>query len=125
MKKPVKLTDVELELMTPLWKLGEGTVNDVLRELPAGRKLAYTSVSTVLRILESKKILKSRKEGRGHVYVPVLSREDYETFALNNLVTKVFDGAASSLVQRLLDASEISEDELKSIRKLLDEKMRG
>jgi predicted transcriptional regulator len=49
------LTETELELMTILWKLGEGSVNDVLAELPQGRDLAYTSVSTILRILEQKK----------------------------------------------------------------------
>ncbi len=57
------LTKVELELMTILWRLGEGSVTHVLGELPDGRDLAYTSVSTILRILEQKKILKARKEG--------------------------------------------------------------
>ena len=68
------LTEVELELMTALWKLGEGSVADVLETLPKERKLAYTSVSTILRILEQKKVLKARKEGRGHVYVPMLEK---------------------------------------------------
>ena len=68
------LTEVELELMTILWKKGEGSVADVIEGLPKDRNLAYTSVSTILRILEQKGALKTRKEGRGHVYIPALKK---------------------------------------------------
>ncbi len=67
------LTETELELMTPLWKMGEGSVNDILAKLPKERKLAYTSVSTIIRILEQKEVVASRKEGRGHIYFPLIS----------------------------------------------------
>ena len=56
------LTKTELELMNLLWDLGEGSVRDVMAALPQDRDLAYTSVSTILRILEKKEFLKSRKE---------------------------------------------------------------
>lgn len=118
------LTEVELELMGILWKIGEGSVNDVLDALSERRKLAYTSVSTILRILEQKKVLGSRKEGRGHVYFPVLVKEKYEAASLHHLVSKVFDGAPSSLVRRLLETEKLSEDELKSIRLLLNERLK-
>ncbi|HEY0706619.1 MAG TPA: BlaI/MecI/CopY family transcriptional regulator, partial [Polyangia bacterium] len=59
------LTEVELELMTILWQLGGGTVNEVMAALPEGRTLAYTSVSTILRILEQKGVLSAEKVGRG------------------------------------------------------------
>lgn len=121
--KPQKLlTEVELELMGILWKHGEGTVNDVLAALPPERKLAYTSVSTMLRILEGKGVLGSRKAGRGHIYHPLLSKDEYEATSLNHLVTKVFDGAPSSLVRRLLEDGNLSEEELASIRALFDER---
>lgn len=74
-KTTTKLTEVELELMGYLWKLNEATVNDVVSALPEARKLAYTSVSTMLRILEQKGVVDSRKEGRGHVYFPNLRKK--------------------------------------------------
>jgi predicted transcriptional regulator len=113
------LTEVELELMTLLWQLGEGTVHDVLRMLPSARALAYTSVSTVLRILVGKGILVVRKEGRGHVYVPRVSKAEYEATSLRHMVRHVFDGAPDALVRRLLQAEELDEQKLAAIRGVL------
>src|SRR5437867_13042111 len=97
-----RLTHVELELMTVLWRLGSGTVGDVLEKLPADRRLAYTSVSTVLRILEKKGVLSSRKQGRGHVYIPCITRREYESWSVQDLVARLFDGAPAALVRTLL-----------------------
>lgn len=113
------LTDVELELVTPLWQLGEGTVHDVLRMLPATRALAYTSVSTVLRILVGKGVLVVRREGRGHVYVPRVSKAEYEATSLRHIVQHVFDGAPDALVRRLLEAEELDDRKLAAIRAAL------
>jgi len=117
------LTEVELELMGILWRLGQGTVNDVLAQLPANRKLAYTSVSTILRILEQKKIVGTEKAGRGHIYLPQLSKETYEAMSLRHLVKKVFNDAPTSLVRRLIESENISDHELKLIRSILDERL--
>jgi predicted transcriptional regulator len=114
-----RLTDVELELMTILWRVGEATVADVLTELPPGRDLAYTSVSTVLRILEGKSVVTARKEGRGHVYVPVLGKSEYEAHAVRDVVNRVFAGVPVAMVRQLLDSIELSEDDLGEVRKLL------
>jgi predicted transcriptional regulator len=122
MAKPPReklLTDVELELMTPLWQLGEGTVHDVLGTLPSARTLAYTSVSTVLRILVGKGVLSVRKEGRGHVYVPRISKAEYEATSLRHIVQRVFDGAPDALVRRLLETEELDQQKLAAIRTLL------
>ena len=122
MAKPPRqklLTDVELELMTALWQLGEGTVHDVLATLPSARTLAYTSVSTVLRILVGKGVLVVRKEGRGHVYVPRISKAAYEATSLRHIVQRVFDGAPDALVRRLLEIEELTEEKLAAIRALL------
>jgi predicted transcriptional regulator len=116
---PRLLTEVELELMTILWRLGEGTVTDVLAALPPERPLAYTSVSTILRILEKKDVLATRKQGRGHVYVPRFTKEVYEAFTLEDLITRVFDGAPSALVRRLVDTKKLSDQELADLRALL------
>jgi BlaI family transcriptional regulator, penicillinase repressor len=114
-----RLTDVELELMTILWRLGEGSVNDVIGELPRERELAYTSVSTILRILETKCVLEARKEGRGHVYVPQFGKADYEARVVRDVVERVFQGVPLALVRQLLDSGELTDTDLREVRKLL------
>ena len=119
-QKSKMLTDVELELMTILWRIGEGSVAHVMAELPEGRDLAYTSVSTILRILEQKKILKTRKEGRGHIYTPVLSKTDYEAKTVKHVMENVFEGAPISLIRTLLDTVNLGNDELEEIKKIIE-----
>lgn len=113
------LTDTELELMTILWRLGEGSVSQVMTQLSEQRNLAYTSVSTILRILEQKGILKTRKEGRGHIYIPQVSKSDYEAKTIRHVVDRVFDGTPVALVRQLLDAVELNENDVKELKKLL------
>jgi predicted transcriptional regulator len=117
------LTQVELELMSILWKMGAGTVHDVLEQLPPQRALAYTSVSTVLRILETKGFLDTRKEGRGHQYLPAISKTSYESTTVQDVVTRVFDGTPTTLVRRLLEVGDLSRDDLREIQALLEEKL--
>lgn len=119
--KEKQLTDVELELMTILWKLGEGNVADVIATLPKDRDLAYTSVSTILRILEQKEIVKTRKEGRGHTYIPLLKKSDYEAKTVKHVVDRVFDGAPVSLVKQLLQSSKIDKAELDELREIISQ----
>lgn len=115
------LTEVELELMTILWRVGEGSVSDVIEKLPADRDLAYTSVSTILRILEQKGILTIRKEGRGHIYIPVLKKPDYEAKTVKHVVERVFDGTPVALVRQLLDSGEVDKRELAELKKLISD----
>lgn len=114
-----QLTEVELELMTVLWKQGEGAVADVMEALPKERKLAYTSVSTILRILEQKGVLKTRKEGRGHIYIPILQKSDYEAKTIHHVMNSVFEGAPLALVKQLLNSVPLSETDLAEIQELL------
>jgi predicted transcriptional regulator len=119
------LTETELELMTLLWRIGGGTVADVLAELPPERKLAYTSVSTMLRILEQKGVVRSEKLGRGHRYVPALAKDDYEGFALERVVDRVFDGQPLALVRRLVHTAGLSRQDIADLKALLDEAERA
>ncbi|MGE0526316.1 MAG: BlaI/MecI/CopY family transcriptional regulator [Bdellovibrionales bacterium] len=113
------LTPVELELMTIIWRLGEASVSDVLEHLSGDRQLAYTSVSTILRILEQKGVLKPRKEGRGHVYIPVLSKAEFETKTLKHVVERVFDGTPVALVRHLLGHVPIEANEIEELKELI------
>ena len=114
-----QLTEVELELMTILWAHGGGTVHDVRTALPADRALAYTSVSTMLRILEQKGIVASEKRGQAHVYVPRLGRAEYEASALRRFLHTVFADTPRALVTRLLDEDHLTQDDLVQIHRLL------
>lgn len=122
--KPARLlTEFELEVMTVLWRLGEATVAEVLAELPR-QPMAYTSVSTMVRILEQKGFVRSRKEGRQHVYSPLLPKQEYETVALRHVIGKLFDGAPLNLVRRLVAAEELSAEDVAELKALLKEKRR-
>jgi predicted transcriptional regulator len=78
-----------------------------------------------LRILEDKGFVVSRKEGRSHLYSPRISKESYETKSLKQLVNKVFDGAPSALVRRLLDEHALSRDEIREIQAMLNKRSRS
>jgi predicted transcriptional regulator len=124
-RRPEKLlTEVELELMNILWRVGGGTVSDVLAHLPAERPLAYTSVSTILRILEQKEVLRSEKLGRGHRYQPLVAKDDYEAYALEHVVGRLFGGEPLALVRRLVDTAGLSKKDLAELKTLLDRKER-
>lgn len=115
------LTDTELELMTILWQRGEGSVADVLESLPKGRDLAYTSVSTILRILEQKKVLKTRKEGRGHIYIPVLAKADYEAKTVKHMINRVFNGTPAALVRQLVSSVPLDAKQIEELKKIINE----
>lgn len=116
----ILLTETELELMSVLWQLESATVREILERLPESRKMAYTSASTIVRILEKKGVVGSLKTGKTHIYSPILKKEDYEKKTLNHLVDNVFDGAPSGLVRRLIKDSKISKEELAEIKELIE-----
>lgn len=123
-KKHALLTEVELEFMTKLWDIGEGTVRDVLDQLPPDRNLAYTSGATILRILEQKQFVTSSKQGKSHVFRPLLAKDAYQTRSLNHLSKKLFDDAPASLVARLVDDDALTEEALSQIRALVDRRLK-
>lgn len=121
-KQTAQLTDVELEMMTIIWEIGPASVHQVMERLPAGRTLAYTSVSTMVRILEQKAFVSSQKDGRGHLYAAAVSKSDYEASSVAHLIKNVFHGEPSQLVNRLLSSQDLSEDDLSRIREILEER---
>jgi len=124
-RPPLLLTDVELELMSILWDLGEGTVRDVLAKLPCGRKLAYTSVSTILRVLERKLLVKTRKVGRSHCYRPTVAKPEYERRSIRHLVQNLFNGTPREMVSRLVDDEGLTREELEELQELVRQKLEG
>jgi predicted transcriptional regulator len=125
-KKPERLlTEVELELMNVIWKSEECTIRGVVDQLPKERSLAYTSVATMMKILEEKGFLKSQSGEKTHTFRAVLPKEEYESRTLNHVAEKVFAGSPSSMVMKLLDEAELSKEELKAIQKTLEERMKS
>jgi predicted transcriptional regulator len=120
-----ELTAVELEMMNVIWRIGPCSVAQVQERLRPQRELAYTSVSTIVRILEQKGYVTSKKEGRGHVYDAAVAKESYQALSLKRIVRNVFDGAPSLLVQRLLTSETLTPEELEQIESLLREKAKG
>ena len=102
--KPYKrlLPPLELEAMKALWQLGEGTVRQVKVELSRRRPLAYTTVMTLLDRLARKGVAGRRKQGRAHVYHPLITREAALELAVDRLAEDFFDGSRERLLDRLM-----------------------
>jgi len=120
-KKSPGLTDAELRLMEVLWRIGPATVTDVAEGLPKDVPLAYSTVLTTLRILESKGYLQHRKDGRAFVYEPVVGREQARENAVIHLLRRFFENSPEQLMLNLIDGRKIGAKELKRLRKRIEE----
>jgi predicted transcriptional regulator len=116
------LTEVELQLMNAIWTLGDCTVKDVQLEVSKTRELAYTSIATIMKILEQKGILKSIKTEKAHLYSSLVPKSEYEASSLKHLADNLFQGNPTSMVMRLLSDSKLSQEELSSIQMILDQR---
>ncbi|WP_283966544.1 BlaI/MecI/CopY family transcriptional regulator [Tritonibacter sp. AK171] len=117
------LTEVELEFMTVVWELEQGSVRDILAELNTVQERAYTSVATVLKIMEQKGFLTSERVDRSLVYRPAIPKTEYQKTSLKNLSSKLFNGAPAALVARLVDDEDITDAMLEEMRALLNERL--
>jgi BlaI family penicillinase repressor len=116
------LPDREMEIMGVLWDRGPSTALEVQHRLPDD--LAYTTVSTILRILEDKGYVLHTPEGRTHRYVALLPRAAVERGTVRRMLHRVFRGSPSLLLTHLVDAEELSAEELRRMRELLEERSR-
>ena len=119
----IAFTDRELDVMSVLWDLDSATVAEVREQL--ADDLAYTTVLTVLRTLEQKGYVGHTGEGRAHRYRPLVKREAASRSALRRLVDKVFDGSPELLLTQLVSDKNLSDEELRRLRRLLQGRLRG
>ncbi len=126
-KEKKKLTELELEVMKVVWDIGETTIGEVGLKLEANskKKHAYTTIATMMKILEKKKFLKSKKVEKAHKYTPLVSMDIYEKTATDHFVDKVLGGKPGLLVMRLLDNENLNKEELKEIKKSLEARIKG
>lgn len=108
--------------MEVLWDRGSSTVQSVLEALPGNPVLAYNSVLTTIRILEKKGYVKHVKDGRAHVYTPVIERQEATRSAISLLVQRFFGNSREQLVLNILEDESIERGELKRLRQLLNER---
>ena len=120
-RKSPTLTEAELRLMEVLWTKGPATVHQVMESLPETTALAYNSVLTTIRILEKKGYVKHVKDGRAHVYEPLVGREEATRSEVRNLVSRFFRNSHELLMLNLLEDKSLDADELQRLRELLQE----
>ena len=115
-RKPSKsFTDKELEIMRVIWKMGEASARQIQEQLSGEQH--YNSVMTIIRVLERKNHLTHREEGRTYIYRPTVSRTRARKRVLSHLIQHVFDGSAASLVLNLVEAGDLSIEDLDEIRR--------
>ena len=107
--------------MNVLWLKGSGSVQQILDGLPKKPLLAYNSVLTTVRILEKKGYVKHVKDGRAHIYLPLVGRKEATRFEIRHLVNRFFENSHELLVMNILEDRSIDDEELHRLRKMLNE----
>jgi BlaI family penicillinase repressor len=119
--KQATLTPQELEIMKVVWTRKSATVRDVYEQLLERRKIAYTTVMTMMKILESKGYLKKRQHDRAFVYRPTHRQDEVIGKMIREFIDRVFNGSAEPLLVHLIQKRHIREQELQKIRHMIDQ----
>jgi len=115
------LTDAEARVMAVVWQLETATVGDVVAALAPERTVSYSTVQTILRILEDKGYVAHDKVARAFIYRPVVDERQARRRALRHLATRLFNGSPSLLVMNVLHDEEMDSEELQRLKKLIEE----
>jgi predicted transcriptional regulator len=118
--KTKTLTEQELEIMKVIWERPASTVRDVYETLHERKAVAYTTVMTMMNILESKGHLVKRPEGRAYVYEPTQARTQVISSMVQEFLDRVFNGAAQPLLLNLVQDRKLSKDDLDEISRVID-----
>ena len=119
--KSTTLTPQELEIMKVVWQKGEATVRDVYEDLLGRREIAYTTVMTMMNVLEGKGHLKKRQDDRAYVYKPTRTETTVVRSMVREFVDRLFDGSAQPLVVHLVKDRRLTRKELEELTRLIDE----
>jgi BlaI family transcriptional regulator, penicillinase repressor len=120
-KAPLTLTPQELAIMKVVWRRGTATVRDVYEALRQSRRIAYTTVMTMMNILETKGYLEKEKDDRAYRYRPARPERTVITSMVREFVNRVFDGASQPLLLHLVKEGHLSEKERDELRRLIEE----
>ena len=119
------LTEAELRIMQVLWLKGPGTVQHILDALPATPALAYNTILTTIRILERKGYIGHEKDGRAHIFRPLVAEEEASRSEIRHLVGRFFRDSHEDLVLNILEDRGIDPTELDRLRKMLERSSGG
>jgi predicted transcriptional regulator len=120
-RKPSEtLTEAELRIMQVLWQKGSGTVQHILDALPGPTTLAYNTILTTIRILERKGYVEHAKDGRAHVYTPLVAQEDATRSEIRHLVSRFFRNSHEDLVLNILEDRGMDSEELARLRRMME-----
>ncbi len=114
-----RLGDLQLRIMKILWRLDEASVSAVHQELSAETPLAYTTVATMLRKMESRGLVRHQKDGRRFVYSAAVPAEAVTRSMANDVIDRLFEGSLADMVSHLLSNRDISAAELRELEKLI------
>jgi len=117
--KQIEPSKLEMQLLSVLWERGPSTVREVLETLSDGKTRAYTTVLTVMQVMEKKGLVSHRPQGNAHVYEARVSRRKVAGPLWRTLVQQVFGGNTASAMQNLLEEGSVSTAELAEIKKLI------
>jgi len=115
------LTDAEARVMSVLWQKETATVADVVGVLKRKKPVTYSTVQTILRILEAKGYVSHEKVARAFIYRPLVDQRQARRRALRHLVRRLFNGSPSLLVLNVLEDGQIDAEELNRLRKLIED----
>ncbi|MEM7230722.1 MAG: BlaI/MecI/CopY family transcriptional regulator [Planctomycetota bacterium] len=119
--KELEIPERELDVLSALWRLGEGSVREVREELESrDRSLAHNTVLTLLGRLETRGHVACDRSASANVYRPLVSREAVTKSRLGALVEQLADGKASSLILQLVESHELGPDDIGELRALLN-----
>jgi len=119
-----RLGDLELQILNVLWERGPSTVREVREALPVEPKPAYTTVLTMMRLMQEKGYLTRSEAARAHVYQARLREQPVKRGLLRGLVTNAFRGSAEAVLVRLLEDEKLSREELARVRELIEARER-
>lgn len=123
-KSKPQLTPLELQIMKVLWEIGPGTVQAVQEKLP-GERLAYTTVQTMLNILQRKGKVKRKLQGKAYEYRPVLSRERALKEAVGDVLERMFGGSVEALLMSLVKSRQLDAEKLAKVQQLIEQYEQG
>ena len=115
------LTPQELAIMKVVWRLDKATVRDVYEALRETRPVAYTTVMTMMKILEDKGYLKKSLVDRAHVYRPAQRRQQVVGAMLRDFLDRVFDGAPDALLLHLAKDNKLTDKQRRIVKQLIEE----
>ena len=114
-------SNLELQALSVLWENGPSTARQVMQAMPDGKQRAYTTVLSVLQVLEKKSLVEHTTQGNAHVYRPIVTKRQILKPMLGDMVRNFFGGSPSEAMQFLIQETPVSDDEFDQIRNLIDE----